>query len=95
MSTARPHRRFTLEIRITADTLADVSHELDFLAGHIPEHGAACDSVKGGPTSGHIVTIKEDPEMTPEKYFASLEKWIAREDKGKDPKEHRGDDDCG
>lgn len=72
-----PRRRFTIRIMVTGDTWEDVAHSLRDLLPHVEEHGPACSSVSGGSSTGHIVEVTEDPEMTHEKYTQELETYLA------------------
>ena len=72
----RPRRRYTLTIEIGADTWDDVIHDLRHTARHVEDHGPACQSVMGGPSGGHIVTVLHNPEMTHDRYMAELETYL-------------------
>lgn len=72
----RPRRRFELSIEIGGDTWGDVVVDLLDLARHIERHGPECKSVMGGPSCGHIVTIVERAEMTPERYREQLDAYL-------------------
>ncbi len=93
----RPHRRFTCHIRVGGDTIEDVRRELEEIWRELRP---GYESVSGCASSGHIVTLKEDPTMTPEAYRAALERFVgAREVPGMHPERPaKGDDwdgDCG
>lgn len=76
----KPHRRYTLSIEIGADEWAGVVADLQHLASHIADHGEKCSSVMGGPSCGHIVDIRIDPEMTHERYMAELDAYLEQRD---------------
>lgn len=74
-----PHRRYTVEIKIGADTWEDVKRSLDQIAFDL--HGredGAIDKTSGAPSAGYTVIGKQDPEMTHERYFADVEAWRAK-----------------
>lgn len=73
----KPHRRFEVTITIGADDWTEVCRELDWLASHVAEHGVKCDSVSGGPSSGHTVHVRHEPGMTHTRYFAELDAYLA------------------
>ena len=75
----RPRRAFTLSIEISGDTWEAVLSDLDYLAGHIKEHGPTCKSVMGGCDSGHIVTITHLPDMTHDRYMDELSKYLEKQ----------------
>lgn len=77
MEIAKPKRRFIVAIEASGDTWEDVAHSLRDLLPHIEEHGRNCDSVSGGPSSGHWVHVTENPDMTHEKYHEALEAYLA------------------
>lgn len=78
----RPKRRFDLQITIGGDTWEDVARACDEIVSHVAEHGPACTSVSGGPSSGWAVSVTERPEMTHEAYFAAVEKYLAEQREG-------------
>ena len=73
----KPKRRFTVTIEVGGDAWIDVARSLRELLPHIEDHGPKCDSVSGGVSSGHWVHVVEDQEMTPEKYHAALDAYLA------------------
>lgn len=94
MSTARPHRRFTVELRLSGDTWEDVREMLEYAAHSLERR----EVVLGGPTAGYTMKVVEDPEMTNAKYHAAVEEWLGAKDagSGKDPRIHgEADHDCG
>lgn len=72
----RPHRTFELDVHVDGDLWDDVIRELHHLARHIEQHGPECSSVGGGYSTGHIVRIRHDPEMTGDRYRDLLEKYL-------------------
>jgi hypothetical protein len=86
-----PRRRFTLEIRISADTLDDAYAALGDIERDRPK-----ESVLGGSSRGWIVKLTEDPEMTNAKYHAAVEAYLsAKEVSTMHPgRAGGGDDDC-
>jgi len=67
----RPHRRFTVAINISGDTLDDVKLAIREIA-----RDRVQDHVMGGSTLGYFVQVSEDPAMTHDKYFEALEKYL-------------------
>ena len=72
----KPHRRFELTIKVSADEWKYALADLKDLVDHVEEHGPNCASVMGGPVAGHIVSVVEDPDMTHDKYFEQLDLWL-------------------
>lgn len=68
---SKPHRRFTVEINISGDTLEDVETALDEIARE-----RIHDRVLGGSTLGYFVRVHEDPAMTHDKYHAALDAYL-------------------
>ena len=71
----QPHRRIVFRAKIEADSWDDLYGHLRSLTTQM-----ACDgnrlstrSVSGGYSSGHIITIEEDVEMTHDKWAAELD----------------------
>ncbi len=75
--TKRPHRAFEITIRVGADTWEDAIAELLRMAYHIEEHGPNCNSVSGGYSTNHTVTILQNPQMTHDRYFEQLGAYLA------------------
>lgn len=72
----RPRRTFELDVHVDGDTWDDVLRELRHLVRHIEDHGPECKSVGGGYSTGHIVSIRHDPEMTGDRFRENLEKYL-------------------
>jgi hypothetical protein len=77
MADGRPRRRFTVEIEVSGDSWEHVQRGLQDLLPHIEDHGPQCSSVSGGYSSGHWIRVTENPEMTPQKYRAEVESYVA------------------
>lgn len=73
----RPHRAYTLSIEIGGDTWEDVMSDLRHIVSHLRDHGEKCSSVMGGPSCGHTIGVRIDPEMTHERYFEMLDTYLA------------------
>lgn len=71
----KPHRSYEVSITISGDTWQDIIYQLRDLLPHIEDHGPACNSASGSPSSGHIVYVRHDPTMTHERYFEILEAY--------------------
>lgn len=72
----KPERAYTINIKVSADDWEACIAELNFIVDHVIEHGEICSSVSGGYSTGHIVNIEHDPEMTHEKYFELSKQWM-------------------
>lgn len=70
-----PRRAFHAEITIGSDTLADLVRELEDLADRV-ERGHAGDYLSGGVSSGVILRLSHDPEMTSDRYHAANLAWL-------------------
>lgn len=83
---ARPKRAYTVDIHIGGDTWKDVMTDINHIAYEFEARGDEYQSVMGGSSSGHIVTVTHRPEMTHEKYVAELDVYLrsrqAAEQKG-------------
>lgn len=64
----RPQRRYKVTITIQGDTWEDAMRELRGIARHVEDHGPECQQVSGGYSTGSIVDVEFDPEMTGDKY---------------------------
>lgn len=74
----RPRRRYELSVDVGGDTWQLVVDELRFLLPHIEDHGPECTSVAGSPSSNHVVVVHHNPDMTNEKYFEDLHKYLGK-----------------
>ena len=72
----RPRRRFEIDIHVDGDQWDDIMRELQRLVIHVEDHGAQCRSVGGGYTTGHIVSVRYDPEMTCHRYHEKLDEYL-------------------
>lgn len=75
----RPRRAFELRLDVDGDTWEDVANQLESIVQHVVSHGPKCESVGGSPSSGHIVIVTQNPEMTHERYFEELDLYLASE----------------
>ena len=73
----KPHRRFEVTITVSADSWEDASRVIEDLLPHIVDHGPRCNSVSGGYSAGASVDIREDPEMTHERWWEAMEAYLA------------------
>ena len=76
----RPQRCYTLDISIGADDWQGVVDDLRHLTSHIEDCGPKCSSVMGGSSSGYTVTVTHRPDMTHDKYFEELNKYLDARD---------------
>lgn len=77
----KPARRFTIEIEIGADDWETAALALSELADHVARHGPKYNAVSGGYSSGHVVMIRERPDVTHDSYFAELERFVSEQEK--------------
>ena len=79
-------RRFELRIELSADDRQTLQRRLEDMVWQLGEVSGKYSSVGGGYSSGHIITIEENPEQTHEKWEQDLEAYLAarRADSGKD-----------
>ena len=69
-----PQRRFKVVITIGADSEEEVERALRNI--HFDWCGGTRVTVSGGCSSGWHITVKEDPDMTAEKYKAYLAQYL-------------------
>lgn len=72
-----PRRAAEIDVRVGANNWDDAVRELKWTVEHVEDHGPSCQSVSGGPSGNHIVTVYQDPTMTHERYFEELDKYLA------------------
>lgn len=80
MSIERPRRKYELDLRIHGDTWEDIVRELQDLAQHAKSRGPECSSVSIGSSSGYIITVRHDPNMTGDLYQQQLEEYLKSEE---------------
>lgn len=68
-----PKRAFEFEMRVVADTKADMAELINHLIEQMDAGSQSC--VTGGPTSGGFFKVTENPEMTHERYIEELDKF--------------------
>lgn len=81
-----PSRAFVLRVEIGGDSWPDVVAQLrnlergalDLSPDRPPSQSGAF-SIGGGYSTGHVVEVAVDPEMTNARYFAALEAHLAAE----------------
>lgn len=79
----KPHRRFVLKLEIGGDTWRDVlgelNHRLFTLETEQPKYGPdkGWNGASGGPGSGSSTEVMVDHEMTHERYFEQIQKYLA------------------
>lgn len=71
-----PRRRFRLVLDLHADSLDELSIALRSIDFSVTAEGST-NSTSGGCGSGWHYEVTEDAGMTPEKYRADLDAWIA------------------
>lgn len=83
MTPKPPNRRFTVTLKVGGDTWADALLELerrvmDLRVDYHPEIGPAgtVNACSGGPSVGSSTVIAVDPEMTHERYFAEVQRYL-------------------
>lgn len=74
-----PDRRFVVKIEIGGDTADDIESALRQLHFDWSRGSRGC--VSGGCSSSWTVSVRENPEMTHEKYVAALNDYLAQEKK--------------
>jgi len=67
-------RRYRVVLEVEGDTWKDAERELIRVAEHAAEHGPDCDMTSGGYSTGAIIRVTEDPEMTHDRYVEMLRK---------------------
>lgn len=71
-------RAHTLIVKIGADTLDDLCHELADMARRL-RRGEITTGMSGSPSVGTSYSYKVRPEQTHDKYFQDIEAWLATE----------------
>ena len=70
-----PMRAVRLTLKLDADDMPELSHTLRAIADHA-ERGELTDGVSGGPCSGYIYELLQDPTMTHDAYHAALRAYL-------------------
>lgn len=83
----QPHRRYRLTLELQADTFEELlvnmeEIQLDLRDGNTKRHGGRFHSVMYGPSSGYVVDVHVDTEMTHERYYEQLEAYLAAKKEG-------------
>lgn len=71
-----PMRAVRLTLKLDADDMRELSYALRTIADHA-ERGELTTGVSGGPCSGYIYELLQDPEMTHDAYHAALRQYLA------------------
>lgn len=69
-----PKRRFTIELEVGGDTLADAVSMLRHFIEQLRKDARACCS--GGYSRSGTFKVVERPDMTHDAFEAELEKWL-------------------
>ena len=73
--TDAPQRRWTMELKIGADSEDELIRALEQIALDFSMGGLRTLFASGGCGSGWWGETKHDPEMDHERYFAAIEEW--------------------
>jgi hypothetical protein len=76
-----PHRRWTMDLKIGADSEQELVRALEQIALDFDRGGLRSRFASGGPASGWSGETSEDPEMTHDRYFEAVEEWKAAQSK--------------
>jgi hypothetical protein len=76
-----PHRRLVMRAKIEADSWSDLYGHLKSLVTQMAcnDHRLSKQSISGGYSTGHIIVIEEDEDMTHDKWAADLDAWLEAE----------------
>lgn len=70
-----PMRAVRLTLKLDADDMRELSYALRTLADHA-ERGELTSGVSGGPCSGYIYELLQDPTQTHEGYHSALRAYL-------------------
>jgi len=70
-----PARAVRLTLRLDADDMRELSYALRTIADHA-ERGELTTGMSGGPCSGYIYELLQDPTMTHDNYHAALRAYL-------------------
>ena len=70
-----PTRAVRLTLKLDADDMRELSYALRTLADHA-ERGELTSGVSGGPCSGYIYELLQDPTQTHEGYHSALRAYL-------------------
>jgi hypothetical protein len=70
-----PSRAVRLTLKLDADDMRELSYALRTIADHA-ERGELTIGMSGGPCSGYIYELLQDPEMTHDAYHAALRQHL-------------------
>lgn len=78
-----PRRRYRLTVTAHGDTLDDLLDALREIVQQWEEHSPNPQTsewarLSGGPQSGHVLRVEQDPTVTRESYFAALDEWLTK-----------------
>jgi len=74
----KPHRRFECNLEVSADSIDDLCGALNNIIFSIKnKETRRC--VSGGCTSGYILAIEEDKNMTHEQFIKDLKLYLEKE----------------
>lgn len=76
-SNAAPMRAVRLTMKVDADDMRELSYALRNIADHA-ERGELTTGMSGGPSSGYIYELLQDPSMTHDVYHAALRAYLDR-----------------
>jgi hypothetical protein len=79
----KPARAVRLTLKLDADDIGELSSALHNIADSA-ERGELTTGVSGGPSSGYIYELLQDPTITHDSYHAALREYL---DAFKQPKE--------
>lgn len=78
-----PHRRWRMDLRLQADTLADMMRELHHIGHRLLEAEYRKEPqirvTSGGHSTGFTLAVDEDPEMDHDRYAAALNAYLRSE----------------
>lgn len=75
MSDERPHRRWTVQIKVSADTLEEMRSVLHSVTAVLSSQKKPADKIITSPSSSYFFKLHESPDMTHEKYHAAVAEW--------------------
>lgn len=70
----QPERRFVLDLKVQGDSVKDIVIYLNNFIYQL-EIGEISDGCSGGVSSGSVYKLRENPEMTHEKYFQEIKEF--------------------
>lgn len=73
-----PHRRLVLTLELNADSWEDAIQALESLVLDLELGHCRMGSVSGGYSSGYLLRVQEDPEITHERYMEAVHAYVAQ-----------------